>query len=142
MFICIAKPGPISNFEVKDITSVTATITWSPPNVKNKDLLTYKVKYCKMDKKNGTVIDKSCIDVGNEKKDTIIKLKNLDKEILYRIIVQAINQGLEGDLASVDILMKSKDVRSSPDSNKEFLIKGNNVDIFCKPLWNEKILKT
>ena len=95
-----------------------------------------------MDKKNGTVIDKSCIDVGNEKKDTIIKLKNLDKGILYRIIVVAINQGLEGHLASVDILMKSKDARSPPDSNKEFLIKGNNVDIFCKPLWNEKILKT
>ena len=95
-----------------------------------------------MDKKNGTVIDKSCIDVGNEKKDTIIKLKNLDKGILYRIIVVVINQGLEGDLASADILMKRKDARSPPDSNKEFLIKGNNVDIFCKPLWNEKILKT
>ena len=95
-----------------------------------------------MDKKNGTVLGKSCIDVGNEKKDTSIELKNLDKGTNYRIIVVAINQGLEGDLASVDILTKSKDARSPPDSNKEFLIKGNNVNIFCKPLWNEKILKT
>ena len=104
--------------------------------MENKDLLTYKVKYCKLDKKNGTVIDKSCQDVGNEQKDTSIELNNLDKGTNYRIIVIAINQRLEGDLASVDIITKSKVARSPPDSNR-VSYEGNNVDIFCKPFWNE-----
>ena len=109
--------------------------------MENKDLLTYKVKYCKLDKKNGTVIDKLCRDVGNEKKDTSIELNKLEKGTNYRIFIIAINQRLEGDPAFVDILTKSKICRSLPVSDKEFPMKGDNVDIFYKPPWNEKVLK-
>jgi len=97
----ITIPGPVSTFNKKDVTSVSATITWNAPaNTANPDLLTYRVKYCT----NATV---PVCQVRNEKKDNSVDLDRLERGTTYKITVVAINQGVEGKAASFQITTKN-----------------------------------
>ena len=102
-FLHAARPGPTSKFQAKDVTSVTATVSWTPPVVENQDLLTYQVKYCKIDG-NGTVIG-GC-HVRNEKKDTSVELDSLERGTKYKVTVIAVNQAIKGKAASFEFITK------------------------------------
>lgn len=94
----------MSKFNKKDVTSVSATITWSAPaNTANPDLLTYRVQYCT----NATV---PVCQIRNEKKDNSVDLDRLERGTTYTITVIAINQGVQGKATSFQITTKSKKI--------------------------------
>ncbi|KAK7070825.1 hypothetical protein SK128_024045 [Halocaridina rubra] len=100
------ESGPVTNYEVKQLSSNSLLVNWDEPDDTNGVIQGYIVQYREVDEEGneGPIHEYTPEDLDSE--NTMIKLADLEEGAKYRVIVTPVNGAGDGEASDIEVEME------------------------------------